>query len=109
MGQSAKRCCGILSLSIALAIIVAAVGSIACQGREAGSPPTPTPTPSEIPRISIEEVKAKLDTGANIVIVDTRMKDLYEGRHIAGAISIPEAETAQRASELSGYDEVLIY
>jgi hypothetical protein len=65
--------------------------------------------PLEIPRISVEEVKAKLDAGSNIVIVDPRSRVAYESIRITGAISIPEEETAQRFSELSGYDEVVIY
>lgn len=85
---------------------------------------TPVPTPGattyfpEIPRISVEDVKAKLDAGANIAILDTRLKYEYERSHIAGAISIPEKEIipeppveviAQRYSELRGYDEVFTY
>ncbi|MEE8470520.1 MAG: rhodanese-like domain-containing protein, partial [Dehalococcoidia bacterium] len=62
---------------------------------------TPTPTipiinPVEIPRISAEELKAKLDAGSNIVIVDSRSAAAYEQSHIVGAISIPAEETAQR-------------
>jgi 3-mercaptopyruvate sulfurtransferase SseA len=89
-------------------------------------PPTPTPAPTpgattyfpEIPRISVEDVKAKLDAGANIAIIDTRLKYEYERTHIAGAISIPEKEIipeppleeiARRYSKLRGYDEVITY
>lgn len=63
----------------------------------------------EVPRISIEEVKAKLDAGTNIVIVDSRSKTSYEKSHITGAISIPLANMAEPYSYLDGYNEVIFY
>jgi rhodanese-related sulfurtransferase len=62
-------------------------------------------------------VKAKLDAGSNIVIVDSRTKASYESGHIAGAISIPLSdmsplspeEIAQRYGDLQSYDEILTY
>jgi hypothetical protein len=73
--------------------------------------------PPEIFRISVEEVKTKLDAGSNIVIVDSRSKASYEGNHITGAISIPLSdmsplspeEIAQRYSDLHLYDEITTY
>ena len=87
------------------------VGSIAFQGPRTSSPPPYTPTPNllDSPRISPEEVEAKLATGSNIVIVDTRSKAEYERTHIAGAISIPVGELEQRYSELRSYDEIITY
>jgi hypothetical protein len=93
----------------------------ACGGGDEEPTPAVTPTPGvtptqggtgylpEISRISVEEVKAKLDAGANIVIVDTRSREAYEVSHITGAISIPERELAQHSSELSRYDEIITY
>jgi hypothetical protein len=73
--------------------------------------------PPEIPRISVEEVKAKLDAGSNIVIVDSRHEMSYDSNHIAGAISIPlsdmsslsSEEITQRYSDLHLYDEIITY
>ena len=45
----------------------------------------------QLPRISIEELKTIIDRGADIVIIDTQPKKLYEFRHIKGAISLPWA------------------
>jgi hypothetical protein len=82
------------------------------------SPPTPTPPskesiPStylpEVPRISVEEVKAKLDAGSNIVIVDSRSNASYEQSHITGAVSLPLADMAEPYDDLDGYDEVMTY
>jgi 3-mercaptopyruvate sulfurtransferase SseA len=44
-------------------------------------------TQDEVPRVTPEEAKAALDSGAAI-IVDVRDPALYEKSHVAGAISI---------------------
>ena len=46
---------------------------------------------AEVPRISLEEAKAALDSGAAI-FVDVRSMEAYEASHVAGAISIPLVE-----------------
>lgn len=118
--RSAKRRYGIWVLSIASAIILVAVVIVAFQVRGTSSPSTINP--SQIPRTSVEEVKAKLDAGSNIVIVDVRSQYSYERSHIAGAISIPlgdlfdekgdplpSEEVDQRYSDLHRYDEIITY
>ncbi len=107
----AKRRYGIWGLGIVLAIILVATGIIASRSFRTDSYPTPTPSAflPEIPRISVEEVKAKLDTGSNMVIVDTRSRGEYERARIAGAISIPLGESARRYRELQRYDEIITY
>jgi 3-mercaptopyruvate sulfurtransferase SseA len=45
-------------------------------------------TEADVPRISAEEAKAALDSGA-AVIVDVRSAEAYASSHAAGAISIP--------------------
>ena len=44
---------------------------------------------SNNPQGNVDEVKAKLDAGANIVIVDSPSQADYDQSHIAGAVSIP--------------------
>ena len=56
-------------------------------------PPTtveevPPTTRAEVPRISVEELKERIDSGEAIVIGDTRGPGLFEISHIAGAIII---------------------
>ncbi|GAG11355.1 unnamed protein product, partial [marine sediment metagenome] len=58
---------------------------------------------------SAEEVKAQLDAGINLVIVDSRPKTSYAQSHITGAISIPEHTMAEPYSDLDGYDEIVTY
>ena len=63
----------------------------------------------EIPRISIEEVKAKLDAGSNVIIIDSRSKASYDRSHIAGAISIPLTDMVEPYDDLTSYDKVIFY
>ncbi|HET9587802.1 MAG TPA: rhodanese-like domain-containing protein [Anaerolineales bacterium] len=48
-------------------------------------------TEAEVPRVTVEEAKAALDSGAAIV-VDVRSEGAYEASHIPGAIPIPLGE-----------------
>ncbi len=69
----------------------------------------PVTTMDEVPRISPTEVRNKLDSGFNFVIIDTRSQVAYEESHITGSISIPLEEIAGRAGELKRYDEIITY
>ncbi|MFC1904762.1 rhodanese-like domain-containing protein [Chloroflexota bacterium] len=95
-----------------------------CSPKESSTTPTPSPVPTptipstelppsyylpEIPRISIGEVKAKLDAGSNIVIIDTRHKYDYDLIHIGEAILISRQDIADHYDDLDGYDEIIIY
>lgn len=119
-----QRRYGIWSLGIVLAIAVVAVGIITVRSFGTESPPYPVssalptelyPIPAssaflpEITRISVAEVKAKLDNQANIVIVDARARVAYQQTRIAGAISIPLEEISKRRGELRRYDEIITY
>ena len=109
--ESAMRRYGIWVLGIAVVIAVVAIGVIAWPRTGTVAPSTYTGTldPLEIPRISPEEVKARLEAGHNLVIVDARSKGSYERTHIAGAVSIPLEEITERYDELRGYDEIVTY
>ena len=54
----------------------------------------------DVPRITVEELKAMLDAGEKVVIVDTRVSRQYQIRHIPGAISMPVLEVEARYEEL---------
>ena len=55
------------------------------------------PSPEDlVPRISIEELKQKMDRGDDIVIVDTRTKPEYDIDHIQAAVSAPMADIIAR-------------
>jgi len=66
-------------------ILLAVVSLTACTP----APPADLPTsPEEVPRISIEELLQKMETGENILIVDNRSEGPYREGHIKGAISV---------------------
>ncbi len=90
-----------------------------CGGADVGTTPTSTPY---TPVTTIDELKAKLDAGSNIVIVDTRSTKNYEKSHIPGAISIPlddllddddnalaTEEIVRQYGYLNDYDEIITY
>ena len=64
---------------------------------------------SEVPRISVEEVKTKLDTGSNIVIIDSRSRELHDELHITGSISVPTRDMAAPYDYLDPYEEIITY
>ena len=74
--------------SMAITSLLIACGSLA--------EPTPTAVPqpadkSEVPRISAEELKKRLDNGDDILVVDTRNSTIYDLRHVPGAIAKPDS------------------
>ena len=58
-------------------------------------PETPAISPARpslsemVPRITIDELKQKMENGEDILIVDDRHKEEYEDGHIKGALSAP--------------------
>ena len=81
-------------------------------------PPTATPTVTvapvpkdkgEVPRIWPDDLMERLDNSEVILIVDSRPKNAYDYRHIAGAISVPLAEVESRLDELPRDQEIVLY
>ncbi len=54
----------------------------------------------EVPRMSAEELKRRLDSGERVVVLDVRKTADYEIQHIAGARSFSLKETPQGFQEL---------
>jgi rhodanese-related sulfurtransferase len=83
-------------------------------GGGAPAPASPTPTPQysvypDVPRITPQDVKALLDAGANIVVIDSRSYGDYTLARIPGAISLPLADMAPPYTSLAGYDQIIFY
>ena len=70
-------------------------------------PASQIPYPN-VPRISLEETKSKLD-GGQAVLVDVRSSNSYDNSHAVGAISIPEEEIDSRLNELPRDQEIVLY
>ena len=79
---------GIRSVVLALVILLGILLP-ACQFLDAKPA-----TMDEVPRVTIGELRQRIESGADIVIVDTRKKAEYDKGHIAGAVSAPAAVIA---------------
>ena len=66
-------------------------------------------TRAEVPRITAEELKARLDAGEKILVVDTRNEATYRYGHMLGAISIPENEVEAHFDELPRDVDIVFY
>jgi hydroxyacylglutathione hydrolase len=44
---------------------------------------------ADVPRISIQELKAMLDNGTPVTIIDAQPESIYAEGHIKGAVSLP--------------------
>ncbi len=59
--------------------------------------------------IDAAELRRRLSAGDELVVVDVRPREEYEAGHIAGAVSIPLDELADRLDELPEGAEVVAY
>ena len=63
--------------------------------------------------ITTEELKKKLDGGAQVSLLDVLMENSYEGRHIPGAKSIPYGadflEKFEKENSVSKDAEIIVY
>ncbi len=55
---------------------------------------------ADIPRITPEQAKQRLDRGETIVFVDVRDRSQYDQSHITGALSVPKTEVDTAAREI---------
>ena len=49
----------------------------------------PPASPEDVPRITVEELKELMDSGARLLILDTRPRESFQMGHIKGAIPFP--------------------
>ena len=77
---------------------------------ETSTSPTVADGEFDVPRISLEQLKEKLDAGADVVVVDVRSKEDFDEGHIPGAVSMPwQQEIEARYTELPRDKEIVIY
>jgi predicted sulfurtransferase len=99
-------------LLIAIALVLALTGGGGAQTQVA-SAPTDEPETGNIPypsveRIPPEEAHAMVQNG-EALIVDVRDRAAFEAGHVAGALSLPEAELSDRLSELPRQQMIITY
>lgn len=63
-------------------------------------PPIPEPQPIQITEISPQELKARLDNGDELIVVDMRQPWEYQSGHIPGAIHMFIQHIPMRFNEL---------
>lgn len=63
----------------------------------------------DVPRISPEEVLSRIESKADVVILDVRAESSYDRGHLPGAIVIPVEEIGGRYAELPAGKEIIIY
>jgi len=70
---------------------------------------TPQADALDVPRMTLNELKNKLDKKADIIVVDVRSKYSFVQEHIKGAISIPLGEVEERYKELLPKDKEIVF
>ena len=63
----------------------------------------------EIARLTVEEVKARLDRGDALILVDVRKESVYARGHVHGAICLPITEIEWRLGELPAGKLLIFY
>lgn len=96
-----------LRKSIPVVLLLALFSLVGC-GTTISTQKIPT-TIAEVPRITPQEVKEKLDAGEDLVIVDSRSLEAYNHSHIAGAVSLPLDEIGTRYGELPKDKLLVLY
>ena len=63
----------------------------------------------EITRLTVEEVKARLDRGDALILVDVRKESVYARAHIRGAICLPVTDVESRLDQLPVAKHLVFY
>jgi 3-mercaptopyruvate sulfurtransferase SseA len=108
------------SITLALALIVAAAGLLACNSNEAArlnpqtsASPRTQPSPLADPadnarRITVAEAHSLLESG-KVLFVDTRNEKAFQEGRIKGAVLISMGEIAAKSDELPRDKTIVTY
>jgi 3-mercaptopyruvate sulfurtransferase SseA len=89
-----SRLATIPALAVGLVLLTAAQGA---------------PPEAPVRFVSVDELKAMLDRGTRVDIIDVRTWDAYVRSHIKGARSMPLRVVAERAREITKTGPVVFY
>lgn len=56
--------------------------------------------------IDVQQVKAKLDSGESILLLDCREQDEYDLVHLANSVLLPMSDIQNRLDELNSYRDI---
>ncbi len=62
-----------------------------------------------IPRLTPEEVKARLDQGDNVAVVDVRKASVHVRGHISGALCLPITDLDNQLDDLPAGRSFIFY
>jgi rhodanese-related sulfurtransferase len=85
-------------------LMLVIAGAVLLLGAAPAAPPD-----APVNFISVDELKAMVDKGARVDIIDVRAWDAYQEMHIKGARSIPLRSIEGRAREISKTGNVVFY
>lgn len=93
--------------ALAAFLLVAGLALVLVFPREPESS-APTAAP-DIPRLSVQEVKLKLDRGDDFVLAGVDPQEHFDAAHIPGARSIPLDDLPARYNELPSTRDIILY
>ncbi|MBS1253707.1 MAG: hypothetical protein MAG451_02760 [Anaerolineales bacterium] len=103
------------TLGGAALILVGLLGFLLAANRSSPAPASSTGASNQadiphpgVPRMSLEEVKAKSDAGT-VLIVDSRSAEAYARSHIPGATSLPLSDLSTQNPDLPRDREIITY
>jgi MoaD family protein len=73
------------------------------------TPPSAAPVASGVPEVTSQELKAQIDKGANVFILDVREPNEYQICRIPGSTLIPLGEIAARSAELDRNRDIVVH
>ncbi len=100
----------ILAAVLSVALLAASTPAIAIQSAVPQTKQQPT-KPAEIERITVEELKSKIEKSEPVTIINARSKSSYgsSDKKIKGAIRIAEENVAARSKDIPRDKEAVIY
>ena len=63
----------------------------------------------DVGRITVANLKAKLDAGDDVAVVDVRSKGAFDNGHLPNAISMPISDISKRHQELKKHPLLVLY
>lgn len=89
-------------LILGIAVIAVVLFTTGCSSQPTAKSETPSAAATEgtYQKIAAATVKARLDKGEKLIIVDVRTKEEYDGGHIPNSLLIPYDEIEKKAPAL---------
>jgi len=102
------RC--LIFAGMGLAIVLMTLFLSACDDNGTGDTATPQNT-TESPRITVEEVKALMDSGERVFFIDSRSQTQWDeaATRLPGAVHIPDNKVSEHLNEIPNDQRIVVY